>query len=257
MKNVFKFLGIAFVACSMLVACGEEKAEYTITANVNDATMGTVTGGGVYEDGATCTLTATPNEGYAFANWSDGVETNPRTITVTANATYTANFVAVNNDHADVAYGNTTWAATFVGCGTYQGQFITRLYKDQNANDKPSVYMVGGTTTGTFTAANDNNYGWFYFNYDAETTPYTNPNTGTTDNIPVWQCDEMTEVITAIDMNAKTFTYTAEGSVWNAAEYLAGNDNPTVNSLSTDVSGAWETIEFSKGNVMPKKLIRK
>ena len=244
-------MGIALVACSMFAACGGEKTQFTITVNVNDATMGTATGGGVYDSAATATLTATPNEGYAFANWSDGVETNPRTITVTKDETYTANFVAVNNDHADVAYANTTWAATFVGCGTYQGQFITRLYKDQSADNQPSVYMVGGTTTGSFTATNDNDYVWFYFNYNGETTSYNGS------QIPVWQCEEMTEVITAIDMNAQTFTYTAEGSVWNAAEYLAGNENPTVNSLSTDVSGAWETIEFSKGNVMPKKLVRK
>ncbi|MBQ6237476.1 MAG: hypothetical protein IJK07_04580 [Bacteroidales bacterium] len=251
MKNLFKMMGIALVACSMFASCGEETTQFTITANANDATMGTVTGGGVYDSAATVTLTATPNEGYTFANWSDGVTENPRTITVTGDATYTANFVAVVTSHADVAYANTTWAATFVGCGTHEGQFITRLYKDQTANDQPSVYMVGGTSVGTYTAAQDNDYVFFYFNYNNELTPYN----GT--NIPVWQCEEMTETITAIDMNAQTFAYTAVGSVWNAAEYLAGNENPTVNSLSTDVNSPWQTIEFSKGNVMPKKLVRK
>lgn len=62
---------------------------YTITAS---GTNGTVTGGGTYNYNSTTTLTATPNEGYKFVKWSDGNTSNPRTVTVTANATYTAVF---------------------------------------------------------------------------------------------------------------------------------------------------------------------
>lgn len=251
MKNVFKFLGIAFVACSMFVACGEEKAEYTITANVNDATMGTVTGGGVYEEGATCTLTATPNEGYEFANWSDGVEANPRTITVTKDETYTANFVAKVTTHADVTFGtNTTWAATFVGAGTYNNNFIVRLYKDQTSTTQPSVYMVSGKTVGTIEYVQGNGYNCFYFNYDEDYTTYN----GST--YPTWQTETYSQTITAIDMNAQTFTFTSTGSVWSLADYAAGNtENPTVNALNTDVMSPWETIEFSK-SAMPKAFVK-
>ena len=60
MKNVFKFLGIAFVACSMFVACGDDVETFTIKVKANDSSMGTVTGGGKYESGATATLEATP-----------------------------------------------------------------------------------------------------------------------------------------------------------------------------------------------------
>lgn len=42
--------------------------------------------------GETITVTATPNEGYRFVKWDDGVTTASRTITVTGNATYTAYF---------------------------------------------------------------------------------------------------------------------------------------------------------------------
>ena len=62
---------------------------YTITAS---GTNGTVTGGGTYNYNSTAKLTATPNEGYKFVKWSDGNTSNPRTVTVTANATYTAVF---------------------------------------------------------------------------------------------------------------------------------------------------------------------
>ena len=42
----------------------------TISTTTNMASGGTVTGAGVFNYGSTCTLTATPNEGYLFLNWS-------------------------------------------------------------------------------------------------------------------------------------------------------------------------------------------
>ncbi len=65
---------------------------YMITAEVNDETMGTVTGAGVYDENAEVTLTALPNDGYVFDQWSDGVKDNPRVFPATADATFTAVF---------------------------------------------------------------------------------------------------------------------------------------------------------------------
>ena len=62
---------------------------YLITT---DATNGTVTGGGEYVANTSITLSATPSECYTFVRWSDGKTDNPRTITVTTDATYTAVF---------------------------------------------------------------------------------------------------------------------------------------------------------------------
>ena len=45
-----------------------------ITATANDAAMGTITGAGEYGKGSTATLTATPNDGYLFVNWTKGSE---------------------------------------------------------------------------------------------------------------------------------------------------------------------------------------
>ena len=66
--------------------------QYTITANANPTAGGTVEGAGTYYENTYCTLTAVANHGYAFNNWNDNNTENPRTITVTGNATYTANF---------------------------------------------------------------------------------------------------------------------------------------------------------------------
>lgn len=63
---------------------------YSLT--VTAQTGGTVTGGGTYEHGATATLTAIPNDGYEFKQWSDGNTDPSRTVTVTENTAYTAIF---------------------------------------------------------------------------------------------------------------------------------------------------------------------
>ena len=65
---------------------------YTITVTSANTTMGTVSGGGTYEEGKTVTLTATPNQGYRFVKWSDGSTQNPYTFKATKNVTLTANF---------------------------------------------------------------------------------------------------------------------------------------------------------------------
>lgn len=67
----------------------------TVTVTTN-ATNGTVTGAGVYEEGTSVTLTATAATGYQFKNWTvAGAEVstaNPYTFTANEDVTVTANF---------------------------------------------------------------------------------------------------------------------------------------------------------------------
>lgn len=74
--------------------------KYTLTINVNPAGAGTTNpapGGHTYDAGTVVTITATANPGYAFSQWSgDASGTNPTVqVTMNANKTVTANFVAV------------------------------------------------------------------------------------------------------------------------------------------------------------------
>lgn len=71
----------------------EEGTVYNISVTANDPTAGTVTGGGPYGVGEEAVLTAIANSGYQFDHWEDGSYQNPRTVTVTADASYVAYFV--------------------------------------------------------------------------------------------------------------------------------------------------------------------
>lgn len=68
---------------------------YTITVSSESTDMGTVTGGGTFEEGTTITIEATPAPCHEFAHWQDGNTQNPRSVIVTANATYTATFIPI------------------------------------------------------------------------------------------------------------------------------------------------------------------
>ena len=63
---------------------------YWVTLQANNDLWGEVTGAGLYAQEAT--ITATPNDGYTFMRWSDGNTDNPRTIQVTSDTTFTAEF---------------------------------------------------------------------------------------------------------------------------------------------------------------------
>lgn len=67
---------------------GEEG--YAFSVDVNILAAGSVTIPTICEEPV---ITAVPNEGYRFVNWSDGETENPRTINLTEDLTLTANFV--------------------------------------------------------------------------------------------------------------------------------------------------------------------
>ena len=85
---------------------------------------GTVTGGGYYSKGDEVRLTATPNQGYLFKQWSDGSTKNPRTITVNGNMSFVAEFV-VDDSNPLSSFGKTnTW---FIA-----GNTVDRAYEKDN-----------------------------------------------------------------------------------------------------------------------------
>lgn len=66
--------------------------QFTLNVVSANATMGSVTGSGLYNYGDTATITATPAANCHFVQWNDGDTNATRSIVVTGNATYTATF---------------------------------------------------------------------------------------------------------------------------------------------------------------------
>ena len=73
-------------------------SEYTVSVVVDAEQNGAVQ----------MTLTAVPDAGYQFAQWSDGNTDNPRTILVTENMTLSATFSVATNVAANPTHGDTT-----------------------------------------------------------------------------------------------------------------------------------------------------
>ena len=134
---------------------------YTVTTTAEN---GTITGNaGTYEEGAEVTLTATPNRGYRFLNWTKGgeiVSTLPTyTFTITENIELVANFEAltpytITVETSNVEQGSVTGGGTYYEGeevtikATAVGGFVFEKWSDDNT-DNPRTITVNETATYT------------------------------------------------------------------------------------------------------------
>ena len=164
---------VLFIDNIVVSEASSQPTQYTITVASNNTAWGTVTGGGTYNSGATATLTATANSGYHFVQWQDGNTQNPRTITVTANATYTATFAqdeapqpgGLNDDCVITGYPytqdfNTSWPCWSVydmDQDVDTANHINRWYYfngiGTNSSIAPAIYNNNSNTNGDYLMA--------------------------------------------------------------------------------------------------------
>jgi len=85
------YLGIDDV---MVYSGSTPQTFYTVTVRSDNPVMGTATGGGSFAENSSISISAVANEGYRFVRWNDDNSEAIRTITVAADATYTAYFEA-------------------------------------------------------------------------------------------------------------------------------------------------------------------
>ena len=143
---------------------------YTITAVSANVSMGSVTGGGSYPSGTTATLTANANSGYRFDHWQDGNTTNPRTITVTGNATYTAYFSATTTYYTITAIPNDVTMGSVTGGGSYASGTTATLTANPNSGYHFDHWQDGNTSNPrTITVSSDATY-TAYFDVDQTST---------------------------------------------------------------------------------------
>lgn len=79
---------------TVLTAIFDEIPTYAVSLSC-DAEQGTVSGSGTYREGEQVTVSAMPNEGYEFVQWSDSNTDNPRSWIVTEDVSLSAIFQQV------------------------------------------------------------------------------------------------------------------------------------------------------------------
>lgn len=126
--TVFGYNKITYIATIQITNGGTQTYNINVSANPNNG--GQVAGGGSYEQGQQCTVSATANAGYTFVNWTENgtaVSTQANyTFTVTGNRTLVANFQAQPQNYTVSVSANPTNGGTVTGGGSYQqGQSCT------------------------------------------------------------------------------------------------------------------------------------
>ena len=226
---------------------------YSITLTCNPE-HGTVSGGGVYQVGETATLTATPKDGYEFVRWSDGNTANPRTLTVTADLTLTAEFAKINIPTYTVTLTCNPEHGTVSGGGVYQvgetatltatpkdGYEFVRWSDGNTANPRTLTVTADLTLTAEFAKINIPTY---------TVTLTCNPEHGTVSGGGVYQVGE-TATLTATPKDGYEFVRWSDGSTANprtltvtknltlTAEFAEIDDNEVIDSGKCGKNLTW------------------
>ena len=112
---------------------------YIVTHNVivapSNTAYGSASGSGVYAEGTEVVIEATANAGYEFSAWNDGSTENPRSVTITSDTLFIANFVALQQTptYTITVYSSNQAYGTVSGGGTYEEG--TEIQLTATAND--------------------------------------------------------------------------------------------------------------------------
>ena len=124
--TVFGYNKITYVGTVNITSGGT--TTYTVSVSANPTNGGTVSGGGTYQQGQSCTVNAVPATGYTFTNWTENgnvVSTNANySFTANSNRTLVANFTA--QTYTISATASPANGGTVAGGGTFNhGQTCT------------------------------------------------------------------------------------------------------------------------------------
>lgn len=123
------------------ITFSNEVVQYNVSASVDPVGSGTVTGAGTYNDGASCTLVATPASGKVFQGWYNGAQL------VSSLANYT--FVVTGNLSLTAKFGDEPVAGfTNVKAGSHDWNQNLSVEDVQTGNYKPVTGTYTGDRTG-------------------------------------------------------------------------------------------------------------
>ena len=154
-----------------ITATFQEEVKYGILIFVNDASMGVVTGVGLYSPGETVQITATPYEGYEFVGWDDDEDGEidntqaVRTFLATKSITFNAYFKVkeVTPPVEEKTFTLTVLSSeeskgTVTGGGTYKEGLTVQIaavpksgyefstWNDGNTDNPRSIVLTSDTT---------------------------------------------------------------------------------------------------------------
>ncbi|MBO7628423.1 MAG: InlB B-repeat-containing protein, partial [Bacteroidales bacterium] len=124
---------------------------HVVTTGVNPANGGQASGDGTYPHGASCTVVATPNDGYTFVKWmQDGVQVSTQpsyTFTVVENTHLTAYFTPQNC--TITAEASPVEGGEISGAGVYEYGEACTLIATPNADYVFVKWMKDGVQVST------------------------------------------------------------------------------------------------------------
>ena len=136
-----------------LVANFTQIPSYIIMATADPVEGGVVSGGDTYEQGAVCSLSATPNPGYEFVNWTKNgtaVSSNPSfSFTVTGNASYVAHFIVQTISFTITATADPVEGGVVSGGGNYEQGAVCSLSATPNLGFRFVNWTKNGTVVST------------------------------------------------------------------------------------------------------------
>ena len=128
----------------------QQQQQFTISVSANPSNGGSVSGGGTFNQGASCTVHATANNGYTFVNWTENgtqVSTNANyTFTVTGNRNLVAHFQQQQQQYTISVSANPSNGGSVSGGGTF----------NQDATANSGYTFVNWTENGTQVSTNAN-----------------------------------------------------------------------------------------------------
>ena len=234
--------GLIFTSCDK---------KFTITVKANNEAWGTVTGGGEYVENATATLAATPNAGYSFVKWDDGVTANPRTVTVTEDATYTAIFEAIPQNEAKITLNGNSWVAANALAFDHSDQDYLAIYFFKVASSQEDIYTNGFLECVPVSGATYESTGGDIMHYRDPNHTFTDVNgligdAGTT----YWGYNTLSETflenITGCDLNALTLSGNWSAQVGEVETYATTGDWGNTYAFTGNLTNA-EWAWASKG----------
>ncbi|MGV8111790.1 MAG: C10 family peptidase [Lentimicrobium sp.] len=151
----------------------QNPVNYTVTTQSSPSNGGTTSGGGIYPSGTYITVSASQNNGYTFANWTENGNVvsigSSYSFTVSASRVLVANFTANSHD---------TTMPTFAKLyDDFNDLCAFNCVSDFSQSPIDSSYLVGGT----YSYTGSSNDGFYFYKVNKNGTliwvkeiPYTN-----------------------------------------------------------------------------------